>query len=127
MSIPTIKVKKICEKAYIPLNDPVFQGLIFLSLEKYTIDPNCIDCIFTGIHVVIPKGYYGRFEPFGTTRDTKINLSTRIYRPGYSGSVHFRVYNIDNDRSFTIQKGEEIGILFLHKVEPFELEIINDE
>lgn len=119
----TIKVKRISEKAHMPMNDPVFQGLIFLSCETHNIAPNAVDCIFTGIHITIPKGYYGVVEPFGTTRDVKVNISTRLYRPGYSGSIHFNLCNLDNNEFCHIRKGEEICILFLRKVESFELEV----
>lgn len=74
----------------------------------------------TGVHMVIPKGYYGKVEA-KSGLNMKHNLTTMgVVDAGYTGSIRVKLYNHGND-TIEFTGGNKIAQIVIHKLPEVEL------
>lgn len=123
--IDVIRVQ-LDEGAYAPTRaHDVDAGLDLYSTESKFIPAFTGKNFDIGVHVEIPKGYYGRLES-----KSGLNVKHGIFCPGgtidsgYSGSITVRLYNA-TPNGYYIWKGDKICQLVIVPCELPKVEIVD--
>lgn len=126
-----IKVKKLDEKAIIPMSAHLGDaGVDLYSIEHKTIDPGCIGLVRTGIALEIPTGYEGQVRPRSGNALTK--HYTVLNTPGtidsrYRGEIGVIIYNADRNNYVEIHEFDKIAQLVINEIPtPLIFEEVNE-
>ena len=78
----------------------------------------------TGVHIEIPKGYYGKLESKSglNVNHSIVSLGGTIDE-GYTGSIKVKLYNLGED--YTFKEGDKIVQFILQPYIAPELEIVD--
>lgn len=82
-----------------------------------TIEPHSSEVIDTGVHIELPRGYYGRLESKSglNVKDSVVSCGGTIDE-GYTGSIRVKLYNFGNKQK-TFDVGDKIVQLLICPVE----------
>lgn len=123
-----IKVKKLYEDAIIPqYQHPTDACFDLHSQQTVMIWPGQYKTVGTGIAYEIPEGYVGNIRPrSGLASKFAVRAnSSGVIDSGYRGEVMCTLINL-GDQLFTINKGDRIAQMMIHKVEHIEFETTED-
>lgn len=70
-------------------------GMDLMCREEVVIQPGCSAVIDTGVHMEIPRGYYGKIESkSGLNFKHSIVACGGVIDTGYTGSIKVKLYNL---------------------------------
>ena len=70
-------------------------GMDLMCREEVMIQPGCSAVIDTGVHMEIPRGYYGKIESkSGLNFNRSIVACGGVIDTGYTGSIRVKLYNL---------------------------------
>ena len=79
----------------------------------------------TGVHMVIPRGYFGKVEA-KSGLNMKHNLTTTgVVDAQYTGSIRVKLYN-HGDKTIEFKGGDKIAQIVIHKLPEVELVDIDE-
>lgn len=90
-------------------------GLDMYSREDVIIFAHSSHAFETGVHLQIPKGYYGKIEAKSGLMQKDIVSMGGVIDSGYTGSIRIRLHNFGTD-GYTIHKGDKIAQIVLQKI-----------
>lgn len=101
-------------------------GLDLYSREDVTIFPGSSYTFDTGVHVELPKNFYGKIESkSGLNVNYGIVSCGGVIDEGYSGSIKVKLYNIGYcQHSFS--KGDKIAQMVITLYATPTLELVNE-
>lgn len=118
---------KLDEGAYEPLRaHPTDAGLDLRTPKEFTIRPHDSYTIDTGVHVELPKGYYGKLESKSglNVKNSIVCLGGTIDEP-YRGSIVVKLYNM-GDYEYHFRAGDKIVQLIIQPYLAPEIEYVNE-
>ena len=82
-----------------------------------TIEPHSSETIDTGVHIELPRGYYGKLESKSglNVKDSIVSCGGTIDE-GYTGSIRVKLYNL-SDKPKIFDVGDKIIQLLICPVE----------
>lgn len=95
--------------AYMPLRaHSTDAGLDLRTPKEVTVPKGGSVCIDTGVHVELPKGYYGKLESRSglNVKHSVVSLGGTIDEP-YRGSIVAKLYNL-GDEDYTFNAGDKV-------------------
>lgn len=100
-------------------------GLDLYSREEKVVLPGFAEVFDTGVHVELPKGYWGKLESkSGLNVNHDIVSCGGTIDEGYTGSIKVKLYNLGSER-YRIEKGQKIvQMVILPYITP-ELELVD--
>lgn len=115
-----IKVKKLDEKAIIPMSAHLGDaGVDLYSIEDKIVNPGDVELVHTGIALEIPFGYEGQVRPRSgnalTKHYTVLNTPGTI-DSGYRGEIGVIIYNANPNKMVDIHKGDRIAQLAINEI-----------
>lgn len=82
--------------------------------------------IDTGVHIEIPKGYFGKLESkSGLNVNHSVVSHGGVIDCGYTGSIRAKLYN-HGPVDYVFEKGDKIVQLIFHKYEAPEFELVDE-
>jgi len=101
-------------------------GLDLKTPQDVTIQAGGSAAIDTGIHVVIPEGYYGKLES-KSGLNVKHNIVSLggVIDSGYEGSIVAKLYNLGNE-DFAFHAGDKIVQLVIMPCETPKLIVVDE-
>lgn len=104
-------------------------GLDLYAMEDKVIWPDCKvgdGMVFdTGVHIEIPRGYYGKIESkSGLNVNHGIVSCGGVIDEGYTGSIKVKLYNLGM-RGYAVRKGDKIAQLIIQPYLAPELELVS--
>lgn len=128
---------KLDPGAYVPTRvHEADAGLDLYSMEEKVIAPAVhitrSDVFFaehsaafdTGVHMAIPKGYFGKIESrSGLNVKNSVVSCGGIVDAGYTGSIKVKLYNFGTE-AYTVHRGDRIAQIIIQKCELPELELV---
>lgn len=79
----------------------------------------------TGVHMAIPKGYFGKIESrSGLNVINSVVSCGGIIDSNYRGSIKVKLYNLGED-PYTVHKGDRIAQIIITKYEKPKLELVS--
>lgn len=128
MKLPTLKIKKMYEHAFIPKKmTKGAAGFDLVVSDSVTFFPHVVTKVCTGIAMAIPKGYHGEIHICRSWGKRGIRLAncTGIIDSDYRGEITLRVINDTNDVYYALE-GKRIAQLILVKDPTFKIEEVNE-
>ena len=127
MKLPTLKIKKLDEHAVVP--KVMTKGATGLDLSvsaPVTFFPHVVTKVYTGIAMMIPKGYHGELHIRSSWGQRGIRLAncTGIIDSDYRGEITLLVINDTNDVYYALE-GYRIAQFILVKDPAFNIEEVN--
>ena len=95
--------------AYMPVRaHPTDAGLDLRTPVDFTVPARGSETVNTGVHVELPKGYYGKLESKSglNVHHGVVSLGGTIDEP-YRGSIVAKVYNM-TDTAYHFKKGDKV-------------------
>ncbi len=124
-----VKIKIINNHAKIPrYNYANDSGCDLFAIKSFSIKPNEIKLIPTGIMLQIPSGYEAQIRPrSGLAINNGITLlnSPGTIDSGYRGEIKIIMINLGK-KVAKIKKGEKIAQLVFNKIEKAKFQLCND-
>lgn len=101
-------------------------GLDLLTPFGIVIPANGSAVIDTGVHIELPKGYYGKLESKSglNVKESVVSLGG-VIDEGYTGSIKVKLYNF-GDMPYFFIKGEKVVQLIIQPYATPELEIVDE-
>lgn len=126
--LPILKIKRLTEKATVP--KAMTEGSCGLDIavsEPITFFPHVVTKVYTGIAMVIPKGYHGELHIRSSWGKRGIRLAncTGIIDSDYRGEITLLVINDTNDVYYALE-GHRIAQFILVKDPSFNIEEVNE-
>ena len=82
--------------------------------------------IDTGVHIEIPKGYFGKLESkSGLNVNHSVVSHGGVIDCGYTGSIRAKLYN-HGYTDYVFEAGDKIVQLIFHKYEAPEFELVDE-
>lgn len=98
-------------------DDAGFDLSALLGEKEIALPPLTRVVISTGVHVALPRGYYGRVAPrSGLAVNNGIAVLAGVVDAGYRGEVKVALYNTDRDKTFVVTPGSRIAQLVVTKI-----------
>lgn len=118
---------KLDKEAYMPERaHETDAGLDLRAREERTISAGWSETFDTGIHIELPKGYYGKIESkSGLNVKHEIVSCGGVIDEGYTGSICVKLYNLGKTK-YTIRKGDKIAQLVIMPYATPELELATE-
>ena len=99
-------------------------GLDLRTPHSFRILHGMSAVVDTGVHIEIPKGYYGKLESkSGLNVNHSIVSLGGVIDSGYVGSIKVKLYNFGED--YTFKEGDKIVQMILHQYIAPELEFVD--
>lgn len=99
-------------------------GLDLRTTEEAMLWPGKSHCFDTGVHMEIPKGYFGKIESkSGLNVNAGIVSCGGVIDAGYTGSIIVKLYNL-GEQGYRFCKGDKIAQLVIQPCIAPELEIV---
>ena len=113
--------------AYMPERaHDVDAGADLRTPEKVIVGPHSDITIDTGVHIEIPRGYFGKLESkSGLNVKYGIVSCGGVIDAGYTGSIAVKLYNL-SDHEHVFEKGDKIVQLIIQHCELCDFEIVNE-
>ena len=111
-----IKVKKVNEKAKLPLrNNNTDAGADVFSVENKIIRPLSRSIIDTGLIIELddPNTYIRIAPRSGLAVKYGVDVLAGVVDFGYRGTIGVVIYNTDTNKSFEIKEGDRIAQLII--------------
>lgn len=124
MALPVLKIKKLTEKAQLPLKmTKGAAGLDLFVSENVTLFPRRVTKVRTGLAVSIPKGYHGELHIRSSwgKRGIRPANCTGIVDSDYRGEVIMYLNNDNSSDTFWLKEGTRVAQLILVKDPPFSI------
>ncbi len=101
-------------------------GLDLYSREMKPILPNFAEVFDTGVHIELPKGYWGKLESkSGLNVKDDIVCCGGTIDEGYTGSIKVKLYNLGSTR-YVVRKGQKIVQLVIMPYIAPDLEVVDE-
>lgn len=114
---------KLNEGAFMPTRAHIDDAGFDLYCPRYVyIQPHGKLVIDTGVHVEIPKGYYGDIKAKSGLFFKKDLITTGTVDSGYRGSIHVKLVNL-GDKGYTFDVGDKIAQMVITPCYTPELEL----
>jgi dUTP pyrophosphatase len=113
-----LKIKKDSPEAVLPEIAYSNSSACFdlYSVVEKEIKPNDTEDFDVGLRIIVPNGYYLRFNTrSGHGFKKKLRCHPGIIDAGYTGPLHIKVFNFGNEAQ-TIKKGEAVVQVELLKI-----------
>ena len=82
--------------------------------------------IDTGVHIEIPKGYFGKLESkSGLNVNYSVVSHGGVIDSGYTGSIKAKLYN-HGGQDYIFSAGDKIVQIIFHRYEAPEFELVNE-
>ena len=100
-------------------------GMDLRTPSEVTIKSGESACIDTGVHMAIPRGYFGKLESkSGLNVKHGIVSLGGVIDSGYTGSIVAKLYNL-GDRDYTFKAGEKVVQIIIQPCELCECEKVD--
>ena len=105
---------------------PTDAGLDLRAKERVKIWPQLSATIDTGVHVELPRGYYGKIES-----KSGLNVKYNIVSCGgtidepYRGSIVVKLYNL-GDKAYVFEPGDKVAQLVIQPYIAPEIELVDE-
>lgn len=100
-------------------------GLDLYSRETKPVLPGFGEVFDTGVHIELPKGYWGKLESkSGLNVNFDIVSCGGTIDEGYTGSIKVKLYNLGSTR-YMVQKGQKIVQMIILPYSAPELELVD--
>lgn len=112
--------------AYMPLRaHSTDAGLDLRTPIDVTVPKGGSVCIDTGVHIELPKGYYGKLESKSglNVKHGVVSLGGTIDEP-YRGSIVAKLYNL-GDEDYTFNAGDKVVQLVITSYIAPDLQIVD--
>lgn len=122
-----MKMKMMLDKfACIPVRGhPDDAGLDLRAPKHMRVPAHDSVVIGTGVHLEIPKGYFGKLESkSGLNVKNGIVCCGGVIDSGYTGAIVVKLYNL-SDNDYYIRGGDKIAQLIIQPCETPELELVD--
>jgi dUTP pyrophosphatase len=111
--------------ARLPLRKRVTDaGHDIASVVDIVVPPHGAVNVDTGIIVVAPEGWYLTVEGRSSMWMRGVAPFRGVIDGGYTGGLMVAMMNV-SDNSYQIQKGDRIAQIILHKIQHFDLAVVN--
>lgn len=101
-------------------------GLDLRSPNDTVLLPHGAVTIITGVHINIPKGYFGKIEGrSGLAVKSDIIAFGGVIDSGYIGSIAVKLWNL-GDKPLYIREGDKIAQLIIQPCETPEMVVVNE-
>lgn len=101
-------------------------GLDLYAKETKSISPGWGEVFDTGVHIELPRGYYGKIESkSGLNVKNGIVSCGGVIDEGYTGSIAVKLYNL-GDRLHLFRAGDKIAQLVIQQYAAPELELADE-
>lgn len=101
-------------------------GVDLYTSEQVTIEPGTFRDVPTGIRLGLPAGYWARITGRSSTlRKRSLLCAEGVIDNGYTGPIYAGVWNL-SPLPRTIEVGERVAQLILHRIEPLEFEQVDE-
>ena len=127
-----LNIKKLNEDIIIPsYGSALAAGLDVCSSDDYVIPPRSRIVVSTGISVSWNgedcNNYYLRVAPrSGLSVKNNIDIGAGVVDYDYRGEIFVCFINNDNDKTYSIKKGDRIAQMILERINRFENIIVVD-
>lgn len=127
MSKFTLKVKKLSEKAKLPVKGSALAaGYDLSSAEVTSVPARGKALVKTDLALAIPEGHYGRVAPrSGLAWKNSIDVGAGVIDSDYRGPLGVILFNF-SDQDFKIQEGDRIAQLIIEKISTPEVEEVEE-
>ena len=100
-------------------------GLDLYAMEDEWIPAKDSRIFWTGVHIELPHGYYGKIESRSGLNVKKSIVSCGgVIDEGYTGQIAVKLYNFDSD-DHLIKRGDKIAQLVIQPYIAPELELVD--
>eukprot|EP00347_Sterkiella_histriomuscorum_P000428 403375901 len=125
--LPKLRVKKLDEKAFIPVKGSEHAaGYDLFSIENTVVPAKQKKLIATGIAMQIPIGNYGRIAPrSGLAAKNFIDVGAGVIDADYRGEVKVLLFNF-SDVDFQVSVGDRVAQLIIEKYTRTDIEETDD-
>ena len=95
---------------------PYSVGSDLYSAFEYCIPRKGKAVIDTGLHLIIPLGYYGRLAPkSGKAVEHSLDVGAGAVDPDFTGIIHVVLFNF-GDEDYLLEQGEAVAQVILEKI-----------
>ena len=124
---PKLKIKKLSEKAHLPVKGSEHAaGYDLMSTEEVTVPARGKALIPTGLAMAIPIGNYGRIAPrSGLAAKNFIDVGAGVIDSDYRGEVKVLLFNF-SEIDFKVNPGDRVAQLIIEKYTRTEIEEVTD-
>lgn len=110
-------VKKLYPDACVPKRQTEDSaGYDLYSYSDYVIHAHSSELISTGVSFTVPKGTYGRIAPRSGMSCKGTDVGAGVVDRDYTGEVKVLLFNLNNNTSIVINKGDRVAQLVLTKI-----------
>lgn len=121
-----IKVK-LNKKAYMPNKAHTADaGFDLRTPTKVRLNANSSVVIDTGVHMLIPEGYFGLLASKSGLNVKNSITGTGVIDAGYTGSIIVKLYNDDKECNYIFEKGDKIIQILILPVPDVILEQVDN-
>src|SRR5210317_2336635 len=122
-----VSIKKLSDDALVPTKAHEDDaGWDLYANEDGKVFSGFRTIVKTGIAMAIPRGYYGRIAPrSGLAVKNGIDVLAGVVDSGYRNEIGVVLLNSGED-PFEFKKGDRIAQIIFERVDPFELEVVDD-
>lgn len=117
---------RLDEGAYLPTRAHATDaGLDLRTREKFVLWPGHHHTFDTGVHIELPKGYYGKIESkSGLNVNDSVVSCGGVIDEGYTGSIAVKLYNFGkHDKEF--EAGDKIAQIIIQPYITPEIEVVD--
>jgi dUTP pyrophosphatase len=127
MSVPSLFVKKLSEKAVLPKRGSSHAAGYDLCAAHDGIVPSRSKALIkTDLAIMVPPGTYGRVAPrSGLAWKHSIDVGAGVIDEDYRGNVGVILFNL-SDVDFEVKEGDRIAQLVLEKIVTPEVEEVEE-
>lgn len=126
-SLPILQVKRLSDKAILPIKGSYgAAGYDLFSTENVIIPARKKACIKTGISIALPDETYGRVAPrSGLALKNSIDVGAGVIDMDYRGEIAVILFN-HGDQDFEVSEGDRIAQLIVERIMPTILKEVDD-
>jgi len=100
-------------------------GLDLRTTEDVMLWPGMSHCFDTGVHMAIPKGYFGKIESkSGLNVKHGVVSCGGTIDSGYTGSIVVKLYNL-GEKGYLFRAGDKIAQIVIQPCIAPELELVS--
>ncbi|CAM8998752.1 unnamed protein product [Rhodiola kirilowii] len=114
-----LKVKRLSEKAFLPIRLPNNSAYVLLSAIETKIPGRGMAVVQTDISIAIPEGSYARIGKGSEfpCKEGIIEVGVRVIERDYRGPIEVTLFN-HSAEDFEVKQGSRVGQLILDNVAP---------
>lgn len=121
LTVPTIKVQKLCPEATLPTRSMEAAGYDLYAVQEYEVMSGSVTMVKTGIAVELPPGYAGLIWPRSSSGLKGLTVLGGVVDQDYRGEIGVLLTSLIL-QSYTVRAGDRVGQLLIQPVVQLGLE-----